>query len=144
MTTATLSTRTTAVEDVVRRYYAVVSDLASTEAELAPLLAAGLRVTEHPNAVTPRGAVRDLAATLAGFRAGRALLARQAFDLHEVVVAGSRAAVRATWHGVVGVDAGPYRAGEELRAHVAAFLDVREGRVVDHETFDCYEPVRPT
>jgi ketosteroid isomerase-like protein len=128
------------VEDVVRRYYATVSDLASTEDDLGPLLAPDLRIIEQPNALVPAGAVRDRAATLAGFRAGKALLREQRFDVHEVLVAAERAAVRATWRGLVGVDAGPFRAGQELVAHVAALLTVRGGRVVEHETFDCYEP----
>lgn len=52
-----------------------------------------------------------------------------------------RAAVRATWRGVVGVDAGPYRAGQQLIAHMAGLLAVRDGVVVEHETFDCCEPL---
>lgn len=129
------------VEAVVRRYYAVVSDLTSTEADLGPVLSSSLRVVEHPNAVTPHGAVRDLVGTLAGFRAGKGLLREQGFDVDEVLVQGERAAVRARWRGVVGVDAGTFRAGQELVAHVAAFLTVRDGQVVDQETFDCYEPL---
>ena len=108
MTTTTKTRREVGVEDVVRRYYATVSDLRSTEDDRR--------------------------------RAGRSLLREQAFDGHEVVTSGHRAAVRATWRGVVGTDAGPFRADQELRAHVAALLTVRGGRVVEHETFECYEP----
>ncbi|MGY1786583.1 nuclear transport factor 2 family protein [Geodermatophilus sp. SYSU D00698] len=137
----TTTTPDTDVATVVRRYYATVADLAASEDDLRPLLDARLRVVEHPNAVTPRGATRDLPGTLAGFRAGKALLGEQSFEVHEVLTSGDRAAVRATWRGTVGVDAGLYRAGQELLAHVAALLTVRDGRVVDHETFDCYEPL---
>ncbi|RKS75584.1 ketosteroid isomerase-like protein [Motilibacter peucedani] len=131
----------TEVESVVLRYFATVSDLGSSADDLLALVAPGLRVVEHPNPITPRGAVRDLEQTLQGLRAGKALLREQVFDVHEVLTCSDRAAVRATWRGVVGVDAGPYRAGQELVAHVAAVLTVQDGRVVDHETFDCYEPV---
>jgi ketosteroid isomerase-like protein len=127
-------------ESVVRQYYAVVSDLGSTEDGLRALLSPDLRVVEHPNAVTPRGAVRDLRTTLIGFRAGKSLLREQEFVVHEVLTAGERAAVRATWRGTVGVDAGPYKAGLELMADIAALLTIRDGLVVDHETFDCYPP----
>jgi ketosteroid isomerase-like protein len=129
------------VEDVVRRYYAVVSDLTSTDDDLRPLLDQNVRVVEHPNAITPGGAVRDLAATMAGFRTGKALLLDQSFDVHEVLTSGERAAVRATWRGTVGIDAGPYRAGLELVAYVAALLTVRDGVITDHETYDCYQPI---
>ena len=129
------------VEDVVRSYYATVADLSSTEEDLRSLLSPALRVIEHPNAVTPRGAVRDLAGTVAGFLGGKALLREQVFDLREIITSGERAAVRATWQGTIGVDAGPYRAGQHLVAQVAALLTVRNGLVVDQETFDCYEPL---
>ena len=130
------------VEAVVRHYYGTIADLASDESRLRPLLHPDLQVLEHPNPVTPDGATRDVEATLAGFAAGKSLLSEQHFAVHEVLVCGERAAVRATWRGTIGVDAGPFRAGQQLTAHVAAMLTVREGLVVRHETFDCYEPFR--
>jgi ketosteroid isomerase-like protein len=131
------------IESVVRGYYAAVADLSSSESQLRSIVSPDLTVVEHPNAVTPQGATRDLESTVAGFLAGKTLLAEQAFDIHEVIVAGSRAAVRATWRGVVEIDAGPYRAGQELAAHVAAFVTIEDGLVVEHETFDCYRPIEP-
>jgi ketosteroid isomerase-like protein len=128
------------VESVVRRYFATVADLASTEDELLDVLDPEVRVTELPNLLTPARAARDLDGTLAGFRAGKALLREQAFDVHEVLVDGERAAVRGTWSGTVGIDAGGFSAGTRLVAHIAAFLTVRDGRVVEHSTYDCYEP----
>ncbi|MGC0369054.1 nuclear transport factor 2 family protein [Microbacterium sp. SLBN-111] len=133
-------TAPTDVESVVRRYYAVVSDLSSAEDDLRHVLASDVSVIEHPNALVRSGARRDLAQTLEGFHRGKALLRAQTFDVHDVLVQGDRAAVRATWTGVIAHDAGPFRAGQELVAHVAATLVVRDGLIVEHETFDCYEP----
>jgi ketosteroid isomerase-like protein len=129
-----------AVEELVRHYYRVVSDLASTEQDLEPLLSADVTVVEHPNALTPTGAARNLAQTLEGFRRGKALLREQDFTVHDVIVDGDRAAARATWRGVIGVTAGPFHEGETLIAHVAAVLTLMDGVIVRHETFDCYEP----
>jgi ketosteroid isomerase-like protein len=140
MATPTPTVGPPSIESVVRAYFANVSDLASPEEALRALLAPDVTVTEHPNAVTPAGAIRDRDATLAGFRAGKALLAEQRFEVHEVLTQGERAAVRATWRGVVARDAGPFSTGQELVAHVAALLTVRDGAVTAHETFDCYEP----
>lgn len=125
---------------VVQRYYATVADLNSTEDDLRRLLAPDLQVLEQPNATSPKGAVRDLDDVLQGFRAGKALLADQAFDVHEVLVVDDRAAVRATWRGVVAAQAGRYQAGQELIAHIASFLTVRNGAIVAQETFDCFVP----
>jgi ketosteroid isomerase-like protein len=126
---------------VAARYFEVVADIASSEAALLELLDPGVRVTEHPNALNPRGMVRDRDAVVAGFLAGKRLLAAQAFDVHELAVDGDRVAVRATWRGTIGAAAGPFPAGAELVAHIAAWLTVDGGRVREHETFDCYEPL---
>jgi ketosteroid isomerase-like protein len=127
-------------ETVVRRYYETVADLKSTEHDLESLLHPDATLVEHPNPVVPQGAHRGVGETLAGFRAGRGLLSEQAFEIFELMTHGERAAVRARWRGVVGRDAGPFKQGDKLTAHVAAFVTVREGLVLDHETFDCYEP----
>jgi ketosteroid isomerase-like protein len=126
---------------VVRRYFAIVADLDSSADELLAVLHPAVRVTEHPNPITPRGAVRDRDAVVAGFVAGKRLLAAQAIDLHEVLVAGSRVAVRATWRGTIGQGPPSLPAGTELVAHIAAMLTVEDGSVREHETFDCYEPL---
>ena len=127
-------------EGVVRRYYQVVGDLTHTEQDLAALLHPEAVLVEHPNPVVPQGARRGVQETLAGFRAGRGLLSDQSFEIHELVAVGERAAVRARWEGIVGRDAGPFKAGTKLTAYVAAFITVQDGLVLEHETFDCYEP----
>jgi ketosteroid isomerase-like protein len=126
---------------VVARYFEIVADLRSGEDELLEVLHPDLRVTEHPNALNPKGVVRNRDGVVAGFLAGKRLLARQAFDVHELAASGDRVAVRATWRGTIGADAGALPAGAELVAHIAAWLTVAGGRVREHETFDCYEPL---
>jgi len=129
--------------DVVRRYFETVADLGSTPDALRDVLHPDVRITERPNAINPRGTVRDRDGAVAGFLAGKELLATQTIDILELVVSGDRVAVRATWRGTLGADAGALPAGAELVAHIAAWLTVADGRVVEHETFDCYEPPPP-
>jgi ketosteroid isomerase-like protein len=125
---------------VVRRYFGIVADLGSPADDLLAVLHPAVRITEHPNAITPRGAVRDRDAAVAGFLAGKRLLAAQTIDVHEVLVSGARVAVRATWRGSVGQATQRLAAGTELVAHIAAMLTVEDGSIREHETFDCYEP----
>ena len=140
MTTERMLQQRTDVEEVVRRYYRIVSDLSSTEEDLRSVLAPDVVIVEHPNALVPTGATRDLAQTIEGFGRGKALLREQEFAVHDVLVDGERAAARATWRGVIGASAGPFREGQELIAHVAAMLTVHDGAIVRHETYDCYAP----
>lgn len=119
---------------VVRRYFDVVADLGSSEDALLEVLHPDVSVTERPNALNPQGTVRDRDAVVAGFVAGKQLLAEQAIEVHELAVSGNRVAVRATWRGTL-------RHSAELVAYIAAWLTVEAGRVREHETFDCYEPL---
>lgn len=119
---------------VVRRYFDVVADLSSSREALLELLHPDVRIVERPNALNPEGTVRDRDAVVAGFLAGKQLLAEQAIEVEELVVASDRVAVRATWRGSL-------RDGSELVAHIAAWLTVADGRIREHETFDCYEPL---
>jgi ketosteroid isomerase-like protein len=129
------------VEATVREYYRIVGDLRCTEDELREIVSPEAVFTEHPNPIAPHGAVRTVEQNLAGFRAGRALLREQAINVLEVLVSGDRAAVRATWSGTVGVDRGPFTAGTELTCVMAAFMTVRENKVAEHNTYDCYPPL---
>ncbi len=141
---ATRPDTTSDAEAVVRRYYAIVADLASGADDLRDILHPDVRITEHPNAINPRGQVRDRDASIAGFEAGKQLLASQTFEVHEVIANGNRVAVKATWRGTIGKAAGPLPAGAELTAHIAALLTVENRQIKEHETFDCYEPLPAT
>jgi hypothetical protein len=44
---------------VVKRYFEIVADLSSSPDDLLAVVHPDVRITEHPNAMTPRGAVRD-------------------------------------------------------------------------------------
>jgi len=122
--------------EVVQRYFAIVADLNSSQDDPEAVLHPDIRVVEHPNAMNPKGAVRDHDHMLEGFLAGKQLLTTQAIDLHELVADGDRVAVRATWRGTTGD-------GTELVAHIAGWLTVADDRILEHETFDCYEPFTP-
>jgi ketosteroid isomerase-like protein len=122
--------------EIVRRYFAIVADLGSSQDEFEAVLHPDIRVIEHPNAMNAKGAVRDRDHMVEGFLAGKQLLTTQAIDVHELVSDGDRVAVRATWRGTTGD-------GTELVAHIAGWLTVADGRIREHETFDCYEPFTP-
>ena len=124
-----------------RRCFEIVADLESSPDALLEVLHPAIRITERPNALNPRGAVRDRDAVLAGFLAGKRLLATQSIDIVELLVSGDRVTVRATGRASIGHGTDALPSGAELTAHIAAWLTVTDGRVSEHETFDCYEPL---
>ena len=38
------------------------------------------------------------------------------------------------------VDMDPAPSGQELTAHIAQFIELKDGRIASIETYDCYEP----
>jgi ketosteroid isomerase-like protein len=91
---------------VVRRYFEIVADLGSSQEALLELLHPDVRITEHPNAIAPSGAVRDRDGAVAGFLAGKKLLATQDFEILELLASGDRVAVRRSGAGRLRTEAG--------------------------------------
>lgn len=107
---------------------------------LLPLFTDDATTIERPNLIKPKGALLGLEQMLAGSEAGAGLLAKQTYDVHSAIEVGTTAIVRLTWTGLIARDVGPFREGQVLTAHIAQFVETRDGRVASIETFDCYEP----
>jgi ketosteroid isomerase-like protein len=108
--------------------------------ELRSLFTDDAKTIEHPNLIKPAGAVTTLERMLVASEAGAQLLAQQVYDVHHEQESGNLAICRLTWTGVIRRDVGPFREGQVLKAHIAQFIETREGRIASIETFDCYEP----
>jgi ketosteroid isomerase-like protein len=100
---------------------------------MAALLHPEARISEMPNAINREGTERDLQQAREAFERGRGLLASQTYDVHQVLEDGNTIAARATWRGTIAAT------GQELTAHIATFTQVRDGRIIRHATYDCYE-----
>jgi ketosteroid isomerase-like protein len=44
------------------------------------------------------------------------------------------------WTGTVRDAAGPFAAGQALRARFALFMEFRDGRIVRQRNYDCFDP----
>ena len=126
---------------VVEQYLAVVADLDASPDDLDAFVHPDARFTERPNLVAPGGRRRDAACARAAFVHSRALLSENRLDVHEHVVAGERVVTRATWTGVLAIDAGPIPAGTEMRAECCMVFTVRDGLIHAQDNYDCYHPI---
>lgn len=95
---------------------------------------------EYPNLITPNGAKRAPREMKESSERGAQLLAWQRYTVREASEHGDTAFVRLTWTAEVARNVGPLHAGQQLTAHIAQFIQCREGRIVKLETYDCYEP----
>lgn len=108
--------------------------------ELSGLFTHDATTIEHPNLVKPHGARLGLEQMLAASLLGAGLLEDQRYDVVDAVEVDGLVVFRLTWSGTVASDVGPFTAGQQLTAHVAQFVTVREGKITSVETYDCYEP----
>ena len=125
--------------EIARALHAALEAGAHGEA-LKPYLTDDVRTIEHPNLIKPRGGTAGLEQMLAASSAGAGLLARQTYAVRSAIEVGSTAILRLTWTGVIARAVGPFHEGQALIAHIAQFIETRDGRVASIETFDCYEP----
>jgi ketosteroid isomerase-like protein len=95
---------------------------------------------EFPNRFLPNGATRDLEAMRQGRLRGQALLSAEHFDLLSAMASGEVVALECVWRATIGVDSGPFVAGQTLRARFAIFLEFRDGRIARQRNYDCFDP----
>jgi len=124
---------------IARQLYATLESGQYGEA-LDVLVHDNAELIEYPNLITPRGAKRGPKEMKESSERGAQLLRWQRYTVREAVEHGDTAIVRLTWTAEVARSVGPLQAGQQLTAHIAQFIQCREGRIVKLETYDCYEP----
>jgi predicted ester cyclase len=93
---------------------------------------------EHPNLLFPRGRRSELADVLRASERAQHVIERQRYEVLDLMVSGDRVAARLSWSGVLKVRFGAFAAGDTLRAEIAQFVTILDGRIAANETYDCY------
>ena len=110
--------------------------------ELDELYADDAVQVEHPNRLLRAGATRNKTQIREAASRGGKLMTEQRFDVTQALAQGSAVALEARWYGRLAIDAPPlgWFAGDVMTARFAQFLELREGRIVRHATYDCFDP----
>lgn len=106
--------------------------------DIAPFLAEGFTLAEAPHLLAPQGAARNRAEVLAGADEGRQVVSGQRFDVLRTTCEGGRVVLEAEWSATLLMDLPHWDAGEPIRARVASVFEVRDGRIVSQDSYDCY------
>jgi len=125
--------------DIAKQYIARLSSGAGP-GELDAFFAPDVVQEEFPNRLLPNGATRDLKAMKEGRARGLALLSAENFELVDAVAHGHRVAMELVWTATVRDAAGPFAAGQVLRARFAVFMEFRDGRIIRQRNYDCFDP----
>jgi len=124
--------------DTVRAYFAAIE---RADPAAIDFYADGVEQVEHPNAIKPNGDRRGVHQMRADFEKGRALLARQHYDIRSAIVSGDQVAVQVAWTGELATPLGTLQPGDVMRVHSAIFFRVQNGKIVSQENYDCVEPL---
>jgi ketosteroid isomerase-like protein len=90
-----------------------------------------IEVLEHPNRLNPMGAKYDGAALRAAGERGKALMAKEVYDVRAMTVEGDRAVAQILWTGTL-VD------GRSMSAHICSAIELRDGKIYRQEQYDCF------
>ena len=126
------------VETALRYIGALSSGVGADE--IAQFFTPDVIQEEFPNRLLPEGATRDLAALQQGRARGKALLSAEHYEVLNTLADGDTVAVELRWTATVGIKAGPFEAGQQLRARFAIFLELRDGRIARQRNYDCFDP----
>ncbi len=66
------------------------------------------------------------------------MLKRQSYTVRRVIESGEHVAVEVKWNGVLAVPVMNLTAGSAMKAFVAMFFTLREGKIVSQRNYDCY------
>ncbi|MBK7330342.1 MAG: ester cyclase [Dehalococcoidia bacterium] len=127
-------------EEVARRWVELYNDGSADSygsGRFLDLYHEDVEWTEGPTRAWPEGRTGNLSAIRAALEGGQRAMRGRRVDLFEVIGNGDRAAMRYRWQAVAAVDGLPFPRGTTARLDVAAFLEVRDGkiaRIVEHIT----------
>jgi hypothetical protein len=119
-----------------------IAFLRTVEAGLDPseLLTADVIEEELPNRLSPNGATRDLSAMGAALARGKTVFKKQSYDICNMVGGTDFVAFEVDWQGELAVALAGLEQGATMRARVAFFFEVRDGRISKIRHYDCFEP----
>jgi ketosteroid isomerase-like protein len=124
---------------VVEQYLRAIEEGATPET-MASFFTPDTVQEEFPNRLLPMGKRRDLAGIMEAAERGRKAMAAQRFEILGVVASGSQVALEILWTGTLAVPFGTMSPGDQMRARIAVFIEIRDGRIAAQRNYDCYDP----
>lgn len=122
-----------------RQYIKAIESGARGE-EIAPFFATEAVVEIFPSRFFPNGSRDDLAGIRNAADRGNKAMTRQKYEIKNELSSGDTVALEIVWTGTLAVPFESKPAGAQMRAHFAAFLQFKDGKIVAQRNYDCYDP----
>jgi ketosteroid isomerase-like protein len=107
-------------------------------AEIDAFLADDFTLFEAPHLLAPEGSTRSRNQVLAGADQGHKVVAGQRFDVRRTTCEGGRVVLEVDWSATLLMDLRYWDAGEVIRARTTSVFEVRDGRIISQDSYDCY------
>src|SRR6266852_1726934 len=114
--------------EIARKYLKAIEQ-GATGATLAQFFAPNVVMELFPNRLAPQGSRSGLAEMLEAAERGQKALSSQHYEIKHEVAGGDTVALEVLV-GTLAISVAGLSAGSQMRAHFAAFLEFREGKIV--------------
>ncbi|MBT2531337.1 nuclear transport factor 2 family protein [Arthrobacter sp. ISL-48] len=105
---------------------------------IRPFLSEDFILVEAPHLLAPEGSTRTLEQMLAGADQSAQVVADQKFEIRRTTCEAGRVVVEADWSATSMMNLKYWDAGETIRARTSSVFEVRDGRIVSQDSYDCY------
>ncbi len=125
--------------ELARQYLKAIESGASAE-DMTQFFAPDVIVEIFPSKFFPNGSRDNLAGVLAAVERGKKAITSQTYAVRNALSSGDQVALEIDWTGTLAVPFQTIPAGGKMRAHFAAFLQFKNGKIISQRNYDCYEP----
>jgi ketosteroid isomerase-like protein len=125
---------------VLARQYLKALESGPSADELAQFFASEVVVEIFPSKFFPNGSRDGLAGIFAAAERGKKVMTSQKYEIRNEAAGGDKVALEIDWTGTLAVPFQTIPKGGQMRAHFAAFLEFKDGKIVSQRNYDCYEP----
>ena len=124
---------------IARRYLKAIESGANGD-ELAQFFSPEVVLEIFPSRFFPNGSRDDLAGIRAAAERGKKVMSSQKYDIRNEIASSNQVALEIAWVGTLSVPFQNIPVGGQLRAHFAAFIQFKDGKIIAQRNYDCYEP----
>ena len=125
--------------DLVRHYFDLLTRFSTDPGAFEQILHPEVRQREFPNLLNRNGQESDLADLLRRAALGKTILAKQSYEITNVVEGTEQAVVETVWRGELAADVGTLKAGQKLMAYFCVVFEFKDGKIYRQRNYDCFE-----
>lgn len=122
------------------RFLKLIERFEDSEVMYSDLLHPEFSQIEYPNALNKNGQKSNYGEVFKRLSLGKAMLAKQSYKIESTLEQNDRAYIESIWSGTIAMDAGHFKRGQQLRAHLCMAFEFKDNRIYKQKNYDCFLP----